>query len=159
MGSTLLLLEVVALAVRPGVVTCVHGELQVLLVAVAAGPVVGSGKDGEGVRGCALGAESGGGRLGSARGDCSRRRWRRGQVGLLAPVRHGSASGAGSGGELDEEGEVVGEEVAGAADGWEVVGAAAGGGVGLGFYWGGLSGARGSVLGVGRRGEVNEEGK
>lgn len=52
-GSMLLLLDVVALAVRPGVVTCVNRELQLLLVAAAAGPIVDSGEDGEGVRGCA----------------------------------------------------------------------------------------------------------
>ena len=51
--STLLLLEVVALGVQLGVVTCVNGELQLLLVAATAGPVVGSAEDGEGVRGCA----------------------------------------------------------------------------------------------------------
>lgn len=45
---------------------------------------------------------------------------------------------------------MVGKEMASAADG---------SGVGLGFHWGGLSGALGAVLGVGRRGEVDEEGK
>lgn len=48
---------------------------------------------------------------------------------------------------MDEEGE-------------EVVGApTAGGGVRLGFHWGGFIGARGSVSGVERGGEVDEEGK
>lgn len=130
------------------------GELQLLLVAATAGPVISSGEDEEGVRGCAPAPDQavvgstaptataldvGGGVGGSG----SRLRW-----------RHGSASGTGSGGEVDEEGKVV----ARGAGGWEVAGAAAGSRVGLGFHWVGFTGARGPVSGVGRGGEVDEEG-